>query len=106
MITSDALRLAAQGATTELHRLCTLVALSAQALATAEQRAEKAEAALSRAKKRQAQLKAAPADLAATARALLDKIDTITTEQFASGAERPAREALRTVLEVIEASDV
>ena len=102
MITAESLRLATQGAQTELARLCALVEQSAAALAVVELRAVAAEHALARAKKRQAKLKTAPADLVAAARAHLDMIDTITTEQFQCGAERPAREALRAVLEAIE----
>jgi len=37
-------------------------------------------------------------ELEAAARALLDKIDSITTEDFARGAERAEREALRALL--------
>lgn len=43
------------------------------------------------------------AALEAAARALLEKIDSITTEDFALGAERAEREALRAVLEGVEA---
>jgi len=101
VITAEALRLAAQGAQTELLRLCVLVEQSASALAAVEQRAEKAEAQLARAKQRQAQLRTAPTDLVAASAALLDKLDTITTAQFARGAERTEREALRAILEAI-----
>jgi ABC-type enterochelin transport system substrate-binding protein len=100
--TSEALRLAALGATTELHRLCAMVEQAAASLASVEAARVSAERALARAKKRQAQLKTAPADLVAAARAHLDTIDAITTEAFQCGAERPAREALRAILEAIE----
>lgn len=103
MITAEVLRGAAQGAQTELHRLCGLVEQSAAALAAAEQRAATAETALAQLKKRQAQLRTAPADLVAAAQALLDRLDMITTAQFAAGAERAEREQLRAVLETLEA---
>lgn len=101
MITAEALRLASQGATTELHRLCMLAERAADALAAAETRADKAEAALKRARQRHAQLKTAPADLVMASAALLDRLDTMTTEQFATGGEKAEREALRTILEAI-----
>jgi hypothetical protein len=105
VIAAEALHLAALGATTEVQRLALYAEQSAQALFQAEQRAEKAEAALKRARQRQAQLKTAPADLTRAARAHLDMIDTITTEQFQCGEEKAEREALRAILEAIEASD-
>jgi hypothetical protein len=105
VITAESLHLASLSANAEVQRLCMLVEQSAAALATAELRATAAEQALKRAKQRQAKLKTAPADLTRAARAHLDKIDSITTEQFQCGAERETREALRAVLEAIEAND-
>ena len=101
MITAEQLALAAHGAQTELLRLCTLVESAAAALTAAEQRATAAEAALKRAKQRQTQLATAPSDLVSAARALLDRIDAITSDQFACGAERAERERLRAILEAI-----
>ena len=106
MITAESLRLAMLGAQTEVQRLCMLTGLAADALAAAELRATAAEQALERTKKRQAKLKTAPADLVAASAALLDRLDTITTAQFQCGAEKAEREALRTVLEAIEADKV
>lgn len=102
MVTAEALRLTSQGAQTELHRLCLLTEGAADALAAAEQRAAAAEAKAKRASTRLAQLRTAPADLALAARALLDRLDTITTAQFAAGGENAERETLRTLLEAIE----
>lgn len=101
-MTAEILRLAALAAQTEVTRLAQLATQSADSLAAAEARAEKAEAALKRAK---AQLKRAPVvqpELIAAARALLQKLDDITTEQFALGAERDEREALRALVEESE----
>jgi len=106
VITSEALRLASLSATTEVQRLCMLTGAAADALAVAEQRAEKADAALKRAKQRQTRLKTAPTDLVTAAHALLAKLDTITTAQFQRGAEKAEREALRAALEAIEADKV
>jgi hypothetical protein len=105
VITAESLRLASLSAATEVQRLALYAEQSAAALAAAEQRAEKAEQALKWARQRQAKLKTAPADLVAAARSHLDKIDSITTEQFCCGDERETREALRVVLEAIEAND-
>lgn len=102
MISAEALRLASLHTQTELALLCRLADDAAAALAAAETRAAKAEAALKRAKQRQAELKTAPADLVAAARAYLDKVCDITTEEFQCGGEKAEREALRTVLEAIE----
>jgi hypothetical protein len=71
-----------------------------------EQRPLTAEAALARAKQRQAKLKTAPSDLVTAARALLGRIDTITTEQFQPGENREARVALGAILEAIEGDTV
>ena len=45
------------------------------------------------------------AEVARTATALLQKIDTMTSDAFSIGAEQPQREAVRTALAVYYAND-
>lgn len=102
VITAESLRLASMAAQTEVQRLALLAAQSAEALAAAEQRANRAEAEVRRLKALQKKLKTAPAELVTAAAALLERLDTITTEEFQCGEEHDQREALREVLETIQ----
>ena len=88
----------------DMLRLSGMVQEAGAALAASERRAERAEASLAKERTRVASLTTAPADLVTTASALLHRLDTMTTEQFGQGGESTEREALRTVLERLQAS--
>lgn len=100
-MTAESLRLAMQATQTHVTQLAREVEGYAAALAEVEERAESATAALARERTRIKTLRTAPDELVAAAAALLDKLDRMTTEDFARGAERDEREGLRAVLEVI-----
>lgn len=102
MSEADTLHFAAFRAQFEVDELAKLAEQAAVTIRAAEQRATKAEAALKRSQQRLAQLRTAPDDLVQAARAYLDKMCDITTDEFACGGERAEREALRAVLDAIE----
>lgn len=102
MSEADKLHFTAFRAQFEVDELAKLAEQAAVTIRAAEQRATKAEAALKRSQQRLAALKTAPDDLVRAARAYLDKMDGITTDAFACGAEKAEREALRAVLDAIE----
>lgn len=85
----------------ELDRLIDKLEQAAAALSAAEGRATVAEGKLSRLRAKQRQ---PPIDtqLVKAARALLSRLDTITTEDFARGGEAAEREALRAVLVALD----
>lgn len=95
-MSAESLRLAMKATQTHLAQLAREVEGYEAVLASAEA----ATAVLAHERTRIKTLRTAPDDLVAAAAALLDKLDTMTTEDFAHGAERDEREGLRAVLEI------